>query len=92
MPGSTNWIEQPGELVELLPPAFDHVSIPTDACASMNAARTSLFATTLCRLDGAHWFHATAQALGDGLLAADTAGAATTITNTARAATRTIER
>jgi hypothetical protein len=46
-PGSTNWIEQPEALVELLPPDGDHVSVPTDARALMNAARASLFATSV---------------------------------------------
>ena len=62
-------------------PDFDTVSVPIDERALMYAARALLRATTLCKLDGAQSFQATAHLLGDGLPAADATGAARSITS-----------
>lgn len=41
-----NAIEQPGALVDVCPPDFEKLSVPTCAYASMNAPRGCAFATT----------------------------------------------
>ncbi len=73
---------QPKEVVEVVAPDLVHVSVPTDERALTYATRAPVCATFLCRADGAHAFHATAQLLGDDLPTADATGAARSITST----------
>jgi hypothetical protein len=63
-----NWIEQPGLLVDAEEPPFANVAVEKDEAPPMNAPRGWAAAIDLRRIAEAPWFHATAQALGEGRL------------------------
>jgi hypothetical protein len=84
-------MEQPRALVEVVPPDFDHVYVPTDARASMNAVRALVLAMRACRFGPAARFQASAHAPGDGA-AADADGARANQTATRASADRTFTR
>jgi hypothetical protein len=76
-----NWIEQPLLVVEVRPPPFVHVSVPTDALESMNAVRAWLLTTSARSVAPTPRFQARAHALGEGagvVAAAVLTGARTT--------------